>query len=307
MMKKEDYFRIVDQICESGGLSIFLTGGEVLTHPNFIEMYLYAKNKGMFVSILSNATILTEDVADILSDYPPALFSTTMYGATADTYESITQIPGSFEMFIDSIEMLKDRNIKTEIKAILLQSNKQDIMQIREYSITRGMSFRFSASIRPTENGSIAPLSYALSPEEVFEFDKIIPEQYNYYLRESVDPMPQPETDRKRRENYTYLCSFAENAYFITCSLMLYGCPRERCHGEDLSITSFREGWETLGVLKEKRLDLKTPCHTCNFFRYCRQCSAEMECRGDISKPIEETCLLARYRYNFVQSLRNMD
>ena len=41
-----DAKKLIDDLVESGLLLVYLTGGEVLSHPSFIDIYIYLKKKG---------------------------------------------------------------------------------------------------------------------------------------------------------------------------------------------------------------------------------------------------------------------
>ena len=86
---------ILDQIADSGCLHLLLTGGEPLLRPDFSEIYLHARQKGMLVMLFTNATLMTPSVIETLKQAPPILVEVSLYGATQETYEAVTRMPGS--------------------------------------------------------------------------------------------------------------------------------------------------------------------------------------------------------------------
>ena len=42
-----------------------------MLHENFLQMYLYAKEKGLLVSINTNAYLLTSSILNVLNEYKP--------------------------------------------------------------------------------------------------------------------------------------------------------------------------------------------------------------------------------------------
>jgi MoaA/NifB/PqqE/SkfB family radical SAM enzyme len=54
--------RILDQAADAGCLFLTLTGGEPLLRPDFIEIYLHARKRGILASIFTNGTHV--DTAD---------------------------------------------------------------------------------------------------------------------------------------------------------------------------------------------------------------------------------------------------
>ncbi|MCL2030718.1 MAG: radical SAM protein, partial [Oscillospiraceae bacterium] len=122
--------RILDILFENGTLSIFFTGGEVLTRHDFKDIYIYAKKKGFLVSILTNATLMSDDIIELFLEYPIEEVSFTMYGKTQETYESITRVPGSYQKFIHGMELLHKNKIPCEFKTVGMKQNLHEFLDI---------------------------------------------------------------------------------------------------------------------------------------------------------------------------------
>ena len=58
----------IDQLMDLGLERVTFTGGEAMLHPNLIDAIHYAKSKNLHVSVLSNLTILTNDIMNIVSE-----------------------------------------------------------------------------------------------------------------------------------------------------------------------------------------------------------------------------------------------
>jgi MoaA/NifB/PqqE/SkfB family radical SAM enzyme len=93
----EEVFDIFDQIAEAGCLWLLITGGEPLLRKDFLEIYTYAKKKGFIITLFTNGTLITEEIADYLKEWPPNKVEITLYGVTSETYERVTGISGSFK------------------------------------------------------------------------------------------------------------------------------------------------------------------------------------------------------------------
>ena len=88
---------LLDRIAAAGCLFLTLTGGEVFLRSDFEEIYTHALKKGMVVVLFTNGTLITESTARLLAEYRPLMVEITLYGATAEVYENMTRIPGSYE------------------------------------------------------------------------------------------------------------------------------------------------------------------------------------------------------------------
>ena len=73
---------------------------------DFTDIYLYAKRKGLLVSIFTNATMLTAEMVDFLAEYRPFNLEITLYGWTKETFERVTGVPGSHRRCYAALELL---------------------------------------------------------------------------------------------------------------------------------------------------------------------------------------------------------
>ena len=100
---------ILDQLAEVGCFQVGFTGGEIFTRRDVFEILAYAKTKGFAVTVLTNATLITPERADRLKAIRPHSIEISIYGATRETYERVTRIPGSFQHFLTGVQLLRER------------------------------------------------------------------------------------------------------------------------------------------------------------------------------------------------------
>ncbi len=70
----EEFCRILDQLAAQGCLWVGFTGGELFTRRDAFEIMGYAKQLGMVLNILTNATLVTPDLADQIKLLEPYVF-----------------------------------------------------------------------------------------------------------------------------------------------------------------------------------------------------------------------------------------
>jgi MoaA/NifB/PqqE/SkfB family radical SAM enzyme len=62
----QELFSILDQMVDEGCLWLLITGGEPLIRPDFLDIYTYAKKKGILITLFTNGTTITPRIADHL-------------------------------------------------------------------------------------------------------------------------------------------------------------------------------------------------------------------------------------------------
>lgn len=276
-----------------------------MLRPDFEDIYIYARSKGLLVSVLSNATLITKRIVNVFLDCPVSLVSITMYGRTEDTYETVTAVRGSFKRFISGIELLKRNSIQFELKAVGMRQNLHEIMQIREFAKQLGVSFRYSFRLRPMNDGTPKPLDYRITADEAFWFDVNDEDRRTFWERVAFDTSEQ-RVGTRLKDKCLYLCHPSQQSFFISAEGILRPCTRQRLYGYDLLRGSFRDGWNHFALeFVNKKASDKFPCLTCSSFRYCEQCTADFELEnGDPEVPIAFVCEIAHRRKVLIDSIR---
>src|SRR5258708_31589800 len=118
-----EHCRLLDQLADAGCLWLLYTGGEIFARRDFLDIYTYAKKKGFLVTLFTNGTLITESIADYLVEWPPFSIEITLYGATPETYEKLTQVPGSYERCMRGIRLLLQRNLPMKLKSAASSTN----------------------------------------------------------------------------------------------------------------------------------------------------------------------------------------
>ena len=75
----ELYYSTLDQLSKMGTLSVTLSGGECMCHPKFKEYLRAAKNYDFYVNILSNLTLLDDEIIEIMKEGNVSSVQTSLY------------------------------------------------------------------------------------------------------------------------------------------------------------------------------------------------------------------------------------
>lgn len=304
---------IIDTLVERGLLELFFTGGEVFTRQDFEDIYIYAKEKGLIVSVLSNISLLNERHIELFKEYPVAQISTTMYGASNETYKAVTGIEGAYDKFLDSIEMLKSNGIPFEIKFIAMRQNIKDIYRIRAFGKSLNVNMVMGFDIRPMINYDQSPIALRVLPEEAFEFDKKDEGRRNFWINVAKEEMKNGENSSarfqiRRLSHFLYPCAIAYQFVFITSDGKMQGCTKATYDQYDLRKGNFDEGWEYLKkrFVMQKASD-SFKCSSCEKMKYCEQCTANFMLEYNNPEEVDPFfCEIADLRKRFVIELKEV-
>src|SRR5881296_130273 len=174
--------RIMDEIQEAGCLELCLTGGELLARKDFLDIYTYAKQKGFLVTVFTNGTLLTEKIADYWVQYPPSMIEISFHGLTEQSFERITQGPGSYERCLAGIRLILERKLPLTLKTTGMTANRDEVLRIKEYVAHLGreysekVQYKFGSDIRPRLDGSDDVYKYQLPEQDVIAIEQADPE-----------------------------------------------------------------------------------------------------------------------------------
>ena len=220
---------VVDQIVDEGCLWLLLTGGEPLLRPDFLDIYTYAKRKGLIVTLFTNGTLMTPHIADYLADLPPHKVEISLYGRTQQTYERVTGIPGSYDRCMRGIDLLLERNIPLDLKTVLITLNQHELDDIRTFTEDLGMTFRFDPMINAGVDDVNDPTVYRLSPEEIVQYD-IDDEKRSTEFQKFCGTMSDLQFD----QSSVYVCGAGVTAFNVDPYGKLSTCMMARTPSYDL-------------------------------------------------------------------------
>ncbi len=273
----EQVLRTLDELAAQGCLRVGFTGGELFTRRDALEIMRYAKSLGLVINILTNATMITPAIADQILVLGPCQVDVSVYGATAETYESVTRVPGSFARFVRGVDLLTERQVPVLLKLALMTLNVHEHEAMREFARARNLPYQVNTEIHPKVDGSLEPLAYRLPPEQAFEVWR---QESGEKLRQPrMEDVPEgsdrPETPTVEEE----ACGLAGGAFHCRCgktsaAVTPYGklnlCLSIYHPQYDLTKGSLKEGWQQLVDLVASAKPGPTyECHQCPLTPHC--------------------------------------
>lgn len=162
-MSGAEWIRVLDDLRALGTLYVSLTGGEPLTHPDFLSIARAVRERGFALRVLTNGTLVTEAMADDLAALDPMGIEMSLHGALAATHDRATGIPGSFAGVLAAVERLQARRVPILLKTPLTALNENELDAIIELVDERGVPHLLDATITPRDDGDPGPLRYRAS------------------------------------------------------------------------------------------------------------------------------------------------
>lgn len=296
-LSKEEHFRILDELVELGCFWLLYTGGEIFARKDFLEIYTYAKKKGFLITLFTNGTIITEQIADYLAEWPPFAIEITLYGRTRETYEALTAIPGSYDRCLRGIRLLQERGLPLKLKTVATSVNKHEVGAMRQFAERElGVEFKMDGQINPRIDCSQSPLAVRLSPEEVVALDMNTPKGASEYLRLAKHDLESPPNLSKGES--MYFCGGGMNSFAINAYGEMGICIISQQETFTVRGAGLKQVWEgALLQLRARKRTRVTKCIQCRIQSLCGMCPANGELEnGERESPVEFLCHVAHLR-----------
>lgn len=290
----EEIIRIIDILYEKEVLFLTLTGGDVFTREDFLDIYLYAKKKGFIIEIYTNGALITDKVIDVFDKYPPLLVDISLYGSCEETYKKVTGVSGAFEKVIKNIERMLEKNIRVSLKAPVINLYFDELPLIKAIAEKYNLPFRTGFEIFPSIDNDSSVQSYAVPLKdslayEFKEFDKKPRTFGEEWETELVDLL---------KDKPLFRCKLGRASCAIDYEGKMCPCMSFRHVGEKLTLENFDSLWQRFGEYPKMRASENYKCLQCKAYDFCDICPAMMQfVHGDLEYVDNHFCKSAHARY----------
>lgn len=277
----DEWLNIAKQMKQAGTLFVLITGGEPFLYKDFITLYKGLKELGMIITINTNATLLTEEIAEVLSNDKPRRVNVTLYGASNETYQNLCHIEKGFDKTIAGIELLLKHNIDIKLNGSIVPLNEHEIDEMIAISNKYNLYLKMDTYMYPTcrercrpfsQNARLDAKKAALRNVEIKkkQYSKEDFENYKQY-------MLQNETTANKMTDSNLTCRAGKSSYWITWYGDMTPCIFMKQPGIDVFKHGFDTSWKYI-VEKIKDIHMPQTCIACEKREVCHVCGASALC-----------------------------
>ncbi|MBV9161588.1 MAG: hypothetical protein JO309_05610 [Pseudonocardiales bacterium] len=105
----------------------------------FAAVYLQAYELGMMIEVLTNGSRLSNPLMlDVLTAHRPHRITLSVYGATEESYDALTQRRGAYKAFIRGLTAAHDAGLPLDLSVIVTRDNAHEIDQMHAIAKSPG-------------------------------------------------------------------------------------------------------------------------------------------------------------------------
>lgn len=300
-----EWISMAKEVRDAGALFITLTGGEIFLRKDMQEIYESMSQMGYRITLYSNGSLITPQIAKWLSKIPPSMVSLTLYGASEKTYDEVCGNPQGYGMTLRGIDALLEEGIKVEIKTTVVRGNYRDYEKMAVLAKNRGIDLSVVDYISPRREGSYSdPIGERLSPTELVKYVQYV-EEYkklnNLFLlnnpaKDTTFEIDEQviEEEKYRNSQEAFRCAAGKCGFWISWDGRLLPCGLLNEPSALPFQLGFIRAWEELKQKCDRVPDCKD-CKNCDLLGKCRFCPARLIAEtGYFDKPAPYFCELTR-------------
>ena len=156
---------VVNQLADFGVTALAFSGGEPLTRKDFFEVASHAAQRGLYVSVATNGTLLTKENVQKLKQARVNYVEISIDGATPQTHDRFRGVPGAFEKAVAGLKNCVEADLCACIASTATKSNLEEFPQILDLAEEVGAERFTYFNFIPTGRGKEL-YDQDLDPEE---------------------------------------------------------------------------------------------------------------------------------------------
>lgn len=281
--------RVLDEFREAGGMTVMLSGGECMLHPQFRDVVRYAKEQNLNVIVMSNLTRCDADMVAFLAEMQPQFVNVSLYSMTAAEHDAVTTIPGSWQKTMHAILALEEAGVPVRLASPIMQANRHALPGLREFAKAHRMHLIPDCDIFGQVDHDCSNQSCSLS---LAETECVWCEHRDLFYKAPFPP--------ERCALNAKVCDIGNQSMNLNAEGLFYPC--DGCHGIVLGNAheqSFAEVWngEKLQALRALTNQDFGECAHCENRPWCKVCpTRNFNETADMFRHAPERCLAAQLR-----------
>jgi len=302
-MEPDLFYDILKQCVDMRLLHLTLSGGEPMLHKNFCDFLRKCKEYDFSVNVLSNLTLLNDEIIKEMKMNPLLGVQTSLYSIDPSIHDEITQVKGSFEKTKNAILKLIEYDIPLQISCPIMKQNKNCYDEVIKWAGKHKIYVGADSIIIARYNHTTQNLSCRLSIDEIKKMinDKVI---------NDAKYLEQMEIEAEKKKHITpndFVCSVCHSSICIADNGNVYPCEGWQNYiVGNVKETSLNDIWdnsEEVQYLRGLRNQNFPKCIQCPDKEFCTMCmvrNANENPKGDPLVVNEFFCNIAKINREIV-------
>lgn len=161
----EEAKQVIDKLDRASVPIIAFSGGEPLVRKDIFELTKYAHDKGIYVAIATNGTLITKSKAREMKEAGIQFTQISLDGASAETHDNFRGIDGVYKKTIRGIKNCVNEGFFVNIATTATKYNYKEAPKIMDLCEELGVNWLMAYNFVPTGRGKFISEN-DLTPDE---------------------------------------------------------------------------------------------------------------------------------------------
>ncbi len=149
----EEAKQTIDKLDHASVPIIAFSGGEPLVRKDFLELAKYTHDKGIYVAVATNGTLITKSKAREMKEAGIQFTQISLDGASAKTHDNFRGIEGVYEKTIQGIKNCVNEGFFVNIATTATKYNYKEVPKIMDLCEELGVNWLMAYNFVPTGRG----------------------------------------------------------------------------------------------------------------------------------------------------------
>jgi len=309
-LSREEVLDAIDKFDRFGVTVIAFSGGEPLVRRDILDLTSYAAEKGIYVALATNGTLITEEKAKRLKENGVAYLQISLDG-TEKTHDSFRGVEGCYAKTVEGIKNAVREGLFVNVSMTVTKLNLHEVPAVIETCRRLGVDWFMHYNFIPTGRGR-EMIDLDLTPEEREELLRMLakmqhankalcvlstaPQFARVALQLESEFIPthfyNVNAGERLRDLAEFIGGCGAGRFYISMRANgdIQPCvffPLKIANIRDLSLSELKDLWLHNRVFEELRnKDIIEGCSRCEYHYFCGGCRARAyNYFGDYLKP----------------------
>lgn len=291
------FYDVLKQCKDMRLLHLTLSGGEPMLHKSFCDFLRKCNEYNLSVNVLSNLTLLNDDVIKEMKMNPLLAVQVSLYSMNSHIHDEITQMKGSYEKTKNAILKLVENDIPLQISCPIMKQNKNCYDDVIKWAEKHKIHVGADSVIIARYNHTTQNLNCRLSINEIKDV-------ITAKIANDAKYLEQMEMEAEKKKHITsndLVCSVCHSSICIADNGNVYPCAgwQDYIVG-NVKETSLKDIWdnsEKVMYLRGLRNQDFPNCIQCTDKEFCTMCMVRNANENPLGNPLavnEYFCNIAK-------------
>jgi radical SAM protein with 4Fe4S-binding SPASM domain len=298
---------VLDQLKELRTVQVSFSGGELCLHKHIAEMLTHARKNDFMITVLSNGTLLNDEIISVLKETNINLIQISLYSMKPEEHDAITRLKGSYRSTIKAIEKLLAEDIPLQISCPVMKLNVDSYKDVLRWAASHKVKAYTDFIMMARTDFTTSNLDHRL---DLNETERLIGDIIKYDDGYQTCLDLEPKSKNMERYADQPVCGVGMDNICVTADGSLYPCAGFQGYilgnAYDRPLKEIWEQSERLQFLRTINNASFPRCMRCGAKDYCAMCLVRNfnESGGDMFKVNNHFCDVAFLNKRLVEEFK---